>query len=261
MADPLAGPPLWLERVDRPGLAWRHGPAAPGCDLPVAVFLPGYMSDMAGGKAAAVAADCAARGQGWVLLDYSGCGLSDGEFAAQRMTDWRDDVLAVIAAAAPRAPVLLIGSSLGGWLMLLVALALVAADGPGRVAGLIGIAAAPDFTEWGFSDAEKAVIAADGVLTAPSPYGEQPYLTSRIFWESGQANRLLDRPIALNCPVDLLHGQCDDDVPWALSLRLAAALTSTDVRVTLVKDGDHRLSRPGDVDRLLAVLRGQTRSG
>lgn len=242
--------PALLSRPDRPALAYRHL-AGTG---PTVVFLPGYMSDMAGGKATAVLADCAARGQACLLLDYAGCGLSEGRFADQTLTDWRDDVVDLIGALVP-GPVVLVGSSLGGWLMLLVALALE----PGRVARLIGIAPAPDFTDWGFSDAEKAVIQTEGQLGEATPYSDQPYVTTRGFWESGQANRLLGGAIALACPVHLLHGQRDEDVPWEISLKLAAALTSDDVRVTLIKDGDHRLSRDGDIALLLATVAGMGR--
>lgn len=240
----------YLERPDRPALAYRHR-AGTG---PTIVFLPGYMSDMAGGKATAVLADCAVRGQACLLLDYAGCGLSEGRFADQTLTDWRDDVVDLIGALVP-GPVVLVGSSLGGWLMLLVALALE----PERVAGLIGIAPAPDFTEWGFSDTEKAIIQTEGQLAEETPYSEQPYVTTRGFWESGQANRLLGDPIRIACPVHLLHGQRDDDVPWEISLKLAAALTSDDVRVTLIKDGDHRLSRDADIALLLTTLAGMGR--
>jgi pimeloyl-ACP methyl ester carboxylesterase len=234
-----------FNRPGRPALAYRHQPG----NGPTIVFLPGYMSDMAGGKATAVMADAAARGQACLLLDYSGCGLSEGRFADQTLTDWRDDVLDLIAAKVA-GPVLLVGSSMGGWLMLLVALALPA----DRVAGLVGIAAAPDFTDWGFSDAQKAVIQTEGALLEETPYSDQPYVTTKALWESGEANRLLGSTIALSCPVRLLHGQADTDVPWDISMRLAAALASDDVHVTLIKDGDHRLSRPSDVALLLRTI-------
>ena len=242
--------PAILARLNRPALAYRHAPGSG----PTVVFLPGYMSDMAGGKATAVLADCAARGQACLLLDYSGCGLSEGRFAEQTLTHWRDDVLDLIAAKVP-GPVVLVGSSLGGWLMLLVALALPTE----QVAGLVGIAPAPDFTDWGFSDAEKAIIQTEGQLAEDTPYSDQPYVTTRGFWESGQAHGVLGGPIALACPVHLLHGQRDDDVPWNISLKLAAALASDDVRVTLIKDGDHRLSRDSDIALLLETVAGMGR--
>jgi pimeloyl-ACP methyl ester carboxylesterase len=236
-----------LHRPNRPALAYR---LLSGTG-PTVIFLPGYMSDMAGGKATAVLADCAARGQACLLLDYAGCGLSEGRFADQTLIDWRDDVRDLIAAKIS-GPVVLVGSSMGGWVMLLVALALDS----DRVAGLIGIAAAPDFTQWGFTDAQKAIIQTEGVLLQETPYGDQPYVTTRALWQSGHDNLLLDRAIPLTCPVHLLHGQRDDDVPWDISLKLAAALSSHDVRVTLIKDGDHRLSRDSDIGLLLAAVAG-----
>jgi pimeloyl-ACP methyl ester carboxylesterase len=242
--------PAYFARPDCPTLAYRHVPGSG----PTVVFLPGYMSDMAGGKATAVLADCAVRGRACLLLDYTGCGLSEGRFADQTLTDWRDDVLDLIAAKVA-GPVVLVGSSLGGWLMLLVALALPTE----RLAGLVGIAPAPDFTDWGFSDAEKAIIQTEGQLAEETPYSDQPYITTRGFWESGQAHRLLGGSIALSCPVHLLHGQRDADVPWEISMKLAAALSSNDVHVTLIKDGDHRLSRDSDIALLLQTVAGMGR--
>ena len=254
MTDPAA--PDFLDRTGRPRLACRHV-AGSG---PTIVFLPGYMSDMAGGKASALFDWAAAEGQACLLLDYAGCGLSDGLFAEQSLLDWRGDVLDLIDAKT-EGPVLIVGSSMGGWLMLLAALALVRRDGPARVAGLVGIAAAPDFTDWGFSDAEKAIILAEGALLEETPYSDQPYVTTRLFWQSGEANRLLDTEIPLACPVRLLHGQEDGDVPPAISLRLSAALASADVQVTLVKGGDHRLSRDTDIALLIdTVARLATRN-
>lgn len=217
---------------------------------PAILFLPGYMSDMAGTKALALEAWAKTRGRAFLRFDYGGCGLSPGAFAAQTLADWRDDTLAMIDHLAP-APVLLIGSSMGGWLMLLAALAR-----PERVAGLLGIAAAPDFTTWGFSDAAKRTIRAEGRLVAPSPYGEQPYVTTRAFWDSGETLKLLEGEIAIDCPVRLLHGQADPDVPFAISLRLAERLRSADVQTILVKDGDHRLSRAADLALLVHTLSG-----
>jgi pimeloyl-ACP methyl ester carboxylesterase len=231
-------------RVDGVPLAYRHTPGT----APTLVFLPGYLSDMEGGKALALQAWADARGQAMLRLDYSGCGASGGRFEDGTLDIWRDDVLALIDAVTA-GPLVLVGSSMGGWLMLLVALARRR-----RVAGLVGIAAAPDFTRWGFSDAEKARLLADGRLVAPSDYADSPYVTTLGFWRSGESNLLLESPIALDCPVRLLHGQRDDDVPWQTALRLAEALGSADVQVTLVKDGDHRLSRPHDIALLIATV-------
>jgi len=238
--------------IDRPGgarLAYRHLIGT----TPTLVFLPGYMSDMAGGKASALFDWARREGRACLLLDYASCGESAGDFADQALTDWRDDVVFLIDRLVA-GPVVLVGSSMGGWLMLLVALALDSEASPGRVAGLIGIAAAPDFTDWGFSAADKATIREQGRLEEATPYSDDPYVTTRSFWESGEANRLLDAPIALDCPVRLLHGQRDADVPWQLSLRLAERLRSADVQVSLVKHGDHRLSRDGDIALMLGTV-------
>lgn len=181
-------------------------------------------------------------------LDYSGCGESDGAFADGTLDVWRDDVSAVLDHISP-GPVVLVGSSMGGWLMLLVAQHLGT-----QVKGLVGIAAAPDFTEWGFSADDKATIIADGKIEQPSDYGYEPMLTTQQFWQSGQANVLLGGDIELDCPVRLLHGQCDEDVPWEIGLRLAEKIRSANVQTVLVKDGDHRLSRDADISLLIDVV-------
>ena len=137
---------------------------------------------------------------------------------------------------------------MGGWLMLMIGEAL-----GDRLAGLVGIAPAPDFTQWGFSETRRATLIANGVVYEDNPYGPDPTPTWRDLIESGEANLMLDRIIAIDCPVRLLHGQADADVPWKISLKLAAALRSSDVRVMLIKDGDHRLSRAQDVALLLAT--------
>lgn len=225
-------------------IAFRHRPGLG----PALVFLPGYMSDMAGGKATAVFDWAAAQGRECLLLDYSGCGQSDGDFADGTLGRWRDEVIALIEAVCT-GPVVLIGSSMGGWLMLLVALALGE-----RVAALAGIAAAPDFTAWGRSEADKAALSGGQPVFDPNPYGPEPTPMHPGFWADGQERRVLDGEIAIDCPVRLLHGQRDADVPWDLSLRLAERLRSADVQITLVKDGDHRLSRDADIALLLRTL-------
>jgi pimeloyl-ACP methyl ester carboxylesterase len=215
---------------------------------PTLVFLPGYMSDMEGGKATALDDWAESRGRAMIRFDYAGCGASSGAFEQQTLAGWRDDVLAVVDRLA-EGPVVLVGSSMGGWLMLLAALAR-----PDRVAGLVGIAAAPDFTEWGFTSGQKNLILAEGRLEEPSPYGEAPYVTTRAFWESGQDLRLLEGEIGIDCPVRLLHGLADRDVPWRVSLRLMEQLRSADTQACLIKDGDHRLSRDGDIAILLSTV-------
>lgn len=225
-------------------MAYRYSPGTG----PALVFLPGYMSDMAGGKACAVFDWAVAAGRECLLLDYPGCGESEGHFADGTLSGWRGDVVCLLSAICVH-PVCLVGSSMGGWLMLLVALEL-----PLKINALVGIAAAPDFTEWGFDEVQKSKLAAGEVLFEENPYGPEPTPTYPGFWADGQANRLLDGEVPLDCPVRLIHGQADPDVPWQVSLRLAKALRSADVQVHLVKDGDHRLSRDQDIALLLNTL-------
>ncbi|MBV7255919.1 alpha/beta hydrolase [Pacificimonas sp. WHA3] len=239
----------YLER-DGKRLAYRHRSAAAQTGKPTIVFLPGYMSDMDGGKASALDDWAASTGTAMLRLDYSGCGASDGAFADGTLDSWRDDVLHLIEERI-EGPVLLVGSSMGGWLMVLVAMAI-----PARVAGMVGIAAAPDFTAWGFSDRDRAKLARGETLSAPSEYFDEPYITTPGFWLSGEANRVLGGSIGLICPVRLLHGQSDSDVPWEISVQLAERLASPDVQVRLVKDGDHRLSRDQDIIMLLTTVAG-----
>lgn len=243
---------MTITRLTRPGRPSLAVQATPG-DGPVLIFFPGYASDMSGSKAQALRDAALAQGRPAILFDYAGCGESDGQFADETLESWRDDALAVIAAHAPDRALILVGSSMGGWLMLLVALELARHD-PARIAGLVGIAAAPDFTDWGYTAEQKAVLRRDGRLFEDNPYGPEPTLTTHALWLSGEANRLLDAPIPLDCPVRLLHGQADADVPFTISLRLAEQLRSAEVVTTLVKDGDHRLSRPQDIALLLATV-------
>ena len=225
-------------------IAFRHIPGGG----PAVVFLPGYMSDMAGGKATALAEWAAYEGRECLLLDYSGCGESGGDFGQGTLTRWRDEVVALIEGHIS-GRVVLVGSSMGGWLMLLVAQRLGE-----RLAGLVGIAAAPDFTDWGYDEEQKARLAAGRPVFEDNPYGPEPTPTHPGFWADGQALRQLEEEIPLDCPVRLLHGQDDADVPPEVSLRLSAALRSSDVQVTLVKGGDHRLSREQDIALLLRTV-------
>lgn len=215
---------------------------------PTIVFLPGYMSDMSGGKAGALFEWAEREAWGCLLFDYSGCGQSSGDFADGTLSRWCEEATALIAAHTS-GEIVLVGSSMGGWLMLLVAEAL-----GGRLAGMVGIAAAPDFTEWGRSAEDKARLAAGETLLDPNPYGPEPTPMHPGFYRDAQAHLRLEEEIVLDCPVHLLHGQRDPDVPWTLSLRLAEALRSDAVKVTLVKDGDHRLSRAQDIALLLAAI-------
>jgi pimeloyl-ACP methyl ester carboxylesterase len=236
-----------LDRGDAVELAWARLEGR----SPTVVFLPGFRSDMTGDKATALAAFCAERGQAMIRFDYSGHGSSGGSFQDGTIGRWAEDALAVIDRLS-EGPVVLVGSSMGGWIALLAARAR-----PGRVAALIGIAAAPDFTETLMWEAmtlqERTSIMRDGVLHVPSQYGE-PYPITRALIEDGRTHLLLNDPIAIDCPMRLLHGQRDADVPWEMALRIAEQATSQDVEVVLVKDGDHRLSRPQDLSLLCRTL-------
>ncbi len=225
-------------------IAFRHAAG----HAPTLVFLPGYMSDMAGSKATALFEWARARGQTCLLLDYSGCGASGGDFAEGTLSRWREEVLALIAAKT-EGGLVVVGSSMGGWLMLLVGEALGE-----RLAGLVGIAAAPDFTDWGRSEDEKARLRAGETVLEENPYGPEPTPMHPAFFADGQDRRRLAGVVAIDAPVRLLHGERDAEVPFAISLRLAEALRSDDVQVTLVKDGDHRLSREQDIDLLLRTV-------
>jgi pimeloyl-ACP methyl ester carboxylesterase len=244
--------PQFLARPDGLRLAYRltagRGPTPTPTPNPTIVFLPGYMSDMGGSKATALFDWALANGQACLLLDYAGNGASEGAFADGTLTSWLDDVLILIDRLT-QGPLIVVGSSMGGWIALLVAVARAE-----RMAGLVGIAAAPDFTEWGFSDPQKLQLQEEGKIEEPSEYGEQPYLTTLAFWESGQDNLLLGGEIAIDCPVRLLHGQEDADVPWETALAIAQAVRSSDVQTLLVKDGDHRLSRETDIARLVETV-------
>jgi pimeloyl-ACP methyl ester carboxylesterase len=233
-----------LDRGNGTELAWARL-AGSG---PTIVFLPGFRSDMTGDKATALASFCAERGVGMLRFDYSGHGASGGDFLDGTIGAWSADALAAIDALTT-GKLILAGSSMGGWIALLTAIAR-----PDRIAALVGIAAAPDFTQrlmWdSMAPSERATLERDGVLYVPSQYGEPTPIT-RALIQDGAKHLVLNGRIPIHCPVRLLHGQADPDVPWELALRISEQAETPDARVILVKDGDHRLSRPAD----LALLR------
>src|SRR3954447_22637688 len=201
---------------------------------PTLLFLPGYASDMEGAKALALDAFAERRGLAMLRFDYSGTGSSLGQFEEGTLDAWIEEALAVVDQLTD-GPLILVGSSMGGWLALHVAQLRRE-----RVQALVGIAAAPDFTDWGFSDgdaAEKAGI-------------------SRGFWESGQRLRLLEREIGIDCPVRLVHGELDRDVPLDVAFRTLRKLRSADVQLTVIKDGGHRLSEPLEIETILRTVSG-----
>jgi pimeloyl-ACP methyl ester carboxylesterase len=237
-----------LTRHDGATIAYhRLSGGAPGV-----VFLCGLRSDMTGTKAVFLEDACRARGLAFVRFDYFGHGASSGDFSAGTIGRWAQDAVAAIDALS-QGPQILVGSSMGGWIMLLAAL-----ERPQRIKGLLGIAAAPDFTEdllfARLGPAERQALRELGSVTLPSEYDPAGYTYTRDLVEEAKGHLLLRRPIAIAAPVRLLHGMGDNAVPWQRSLLLCARLESRDVTLTLVKDGDHRLSRPSDLARLARSL-------
>ena len=219
---------------------------------PGVVFLHGFRSDMTGGKALAVEEFCRKRGQAFVRFDDQGHGSSSGRFEDGCIGLWASDAVAVLDALT-EGPQVIVGSSMGGWLMLLAAL-----ERRDRVAGLLGLAAAPDFTEEliypELTEAQKRELLVKSQTEIEDQDGCPPTPITRGLIEDGRQHLLLQGPIALTCPVRLIHGQQDKSVPWETALRLQDHLLSEDVEVTLVKSAGHRLSEPQDLDRMLTVL-------
>ncbi len=242
-----------LRREDGPNLAYqRVEPMGFGSQLPGVVFLGGFNSDMTGSKATALESFCRSRGQAFVRFDYSGHGRSGGSFRDGSIGQWKADAMAVFDSLTSGQQIL-VGSSMGGWIMLLLALAR-----RDRVRALIGIAAAPDFTEdliWDrLPDDDRRRLVRDGSIEQPSAYSAAPYLVTRRLIEEARNHLLLRSPIAIDVPVRLLHGMQDRDVPFETSIRLAAQLCSADVEVSLIKSGDHRLSSATDLLKITDIL-------
>ncbi len=219
---------------------------------PTTVWLGGFHSDMMGTKAVALSDWAERKGRAYLRFDYFGHGESDGAFIDGTIGRWRDDALAVIDQLTD-GPLVLVGSSMGGWLSCLSALAR-----PGRVKAMVLIAPAADFTsklmEPELSDEAKGALARDGVWTRPSEYDGGGYPITRQLLEEGRGWSILPGPVKIDCPVRILQGGADPDVPWRHALALAEALTGEDVVFSLIKDGDHRLSRPQDLARLTAAV-------
>ena len=215
---------------------------------PTLVFLPGYASDMEGTKALALDAFAGRSGLGLLRFDYSGTGSSGGRFEDGTLALWLEESLAALDRLT-KGPLVLIGSSMGGWLAMHLALLR-----PERVQALAGIAAAPDFTEWGFTEEQKAELHARGRLAELNPYGPAPQVFTRAFWESGQRLRLLDGEIAIDCPIRLIHGEQDDEVPIDVAFRTMRRLRSADVQLMTIKGGGHRLSEPHEIDAILRTI-------
>lgn len=220
---------------------------------PTVVFMGGFKSDMTGAKATALEQFCQQNGQGFLRFDYTGHGQSSGRFEEGTIGAWALDARETIEALT-QGKLVLMGSSMGAWISLLTALALKE-----RIMGIVGIASAPDFTEhliWQrLSHEQKRQLEEQGVFHAPSCYGEEPYPITRRLIEEGRNHLLLHRPIDIQAPVRLIHGDNDEDVPWQTSVKLMENLQSTDVRLHLIKGGNHRLSEPGQLSLMCETLK------
>lgn len=221
------------------------------------MFLGGFRSDMSGNKAHYIESWCVERGLASICLDYRGHGLSEGRFEDLTLSDWLMDARAVLETVSPET-VVLVGSSMGGWIASLLARELAAGGvGAVKLAGLMGIAAAPDFTDSladTLGDAGRMVLAATGIAMRPSRYGDGPYPITQALLDDGATQRIFDRPFAPGCPVRLIHGSDDADVPWQRSERLFSHLDADDAELVLVKNGDHRLSEPANLARIGELL-------
>lgn len=245
-----------LARAGLGSIAYRRTGGRAGAAGTVArpgiVFLGGFMSNMMGAKAEWLEAFARQAGLPYLRFDYTGHGESEGDFIDGTIGAWLADTLCVLDHLT-EGPQVLVGSSMGGWLALLAALAR-----PARVRGIVGVAAAPDFTEdlihGELTPDQIATLMGEGILHFPSEYGETPYAITRALIEEARAHLLLRAPIALACPVHLVQGLADADVPWRTALRIMEKLASSDVAATFIKDGDHRLSRPADLAQIGAAV-------
>lgn len=240
-STPSQTPPSFLESERGVSIAYYTSSGK----SPGVMFCGGFMSDMTGSKAITLETFCRKLGHGFLRFDYTGHGQSSGRFEDGTIGSWTSDALAVLDTLT-EGPQVIVGSSMGGWIAVNLALAR-----PNRIAGLVTIAAAPDFTEdliWAELPPDaQMMLETEGVIYEPSEYSEKPYPITMTLIQEGRRHLRLRGPIAIDVPVRLLHGMRDPDVPWQRSLLLAEKLTSDDVRVTLVKDGDHRLSREPDL--------------
>jgi len=244
------GGPRYLKTADGSRLAYR---AVSGRG-PTVVFLGGFTSDMNGTKASALAEHCRREGRAYVRFDYFGHGASDGRFADATIGRWVGDALAVLDHVV-EGPAVLVGSSMGGWIMVRVAL-----GRPARIVGLVGVASAPDFTEEliepRLDAGAREQLRTRGLVHIPNPYSNASTPITKRFLEEARQHRVLQSLVPLECPVRLLHGLADEEVPWELSLRLARGIEGKNVTLTLVKGGDHRLSGADDLQRLTSSLEG-----
>lgn len=231
--------------------------ASMGSDRPALVWLGGYRSDMTGTKAVVLDALAEKLGSACIRFDYSGHGASSGEFRDGTISRWLEEAIAAIDAVAPKS-VILVGSSMGGWIALRLVQQLRKRNTGPKIAGLVLIAPAPDFTgeliEPELTDKERQSLAERGYFEEHSEYSPEPNIYTRALMEDGQKNRVLSGIIETGCPVHILQGMSDPDVPYRHALKLMEFLPADDVVLTLIRDGDHRLSRPQDLERMEAAV-------
>ncbi|MEK9968149.1 MAG: alpha/beta hydrolase [Ferrovibrio sp.] len=244
----------FLSRPDGTRLAYCATPAREA-DRPGILFCGGFRSDMTGTKAIALEAAARQHGLGYVRFDYFGHGQSDGNFLDGTIGRWKEDTLAMLREICGPAPQIVVGSSMGGWLATLAAMAM-----PDRTAGLVLIAPALDFTEdlmWaGMTEAQRTVLLRDGILREPSQYSDQPYEYTLKLITEGREHMILKPGIVYDRPVRILQGMMDPDVPYQHAVKTVAAFQGNDTRLTLLRDGDHRLSRPEDIALLIETVLG-----
>ena len=243
----MVNEPASLACIDGTNLAYHHSAG----DEPGVLFCTGFRSNMTGKKATSIENWCQSQGQQFTRFDYRGHGKSGGNFRDLTIGDWLEDTISILDSVTD-GPQLLVGSSMGGWISFLTANAR-----PEKVAGIIGIAPAVDMTKRALSNLSaeaKRELSETGAWMRPSKYDSQGYPITKKLLDEGELHLLLPGPINFQGPVRILHGMRDDAVPWELSLEIAAALTSDDVQIKLIKDGDHRLSRPKDTKLLLSLV-------
>jgi pimeloyl-ACP methyl ester carboxylesterase len=230
---------------------------------PTVVWLGGFRSDMASTKAVAIDNWAAASGQAMVRMDYTAHGESSGRFEDCTISVWLEDAIAVLQQAVS-GPAVVVGSSMGGWIALLANRAFRHAGHPDKIAGMVLIAPAVDFTEalmWAqFPDTIRQQIMAEGVWRRPSAYDPTPYPITKALIEDGRRNLLFGAPFEVGCPVHILQGMQDPDVPWQHAMTLVEHLPRDPVQVSLINDGDHRLSRPQDIDLLVRAVAAMTKA-
>lgn len=246
-------PEQFLSRGRNPAIAYHFSPSGTqGKNWPTVFFLGGYASDMAGTKATYFEAECRTRGQAFVRMDYSGHGRSGGDFKDGTISVWLDDVLDILDEVI-KGPVILVGSSMGGWIGLLTAL-----ERPGRLAGFVGIAAAPDFTQElkaHMSQAQNRALEEKGYFEVPGEEGVEPYIFTKALLEDGEKCRLLNKMHIVDIPFVLVQGRQDLEVPWEKAEQIKKAFKTPSTIIHYIEDGDHRLSRPEDLSFIDTQIR------